>query len=121
MRILKLALLSGIVLAVTTLGPRMPASASSLIANLSKGLSGATGPSVLFVQRRRRRRGSRRRSRGRNGAAAAAVGAAAIIGLIGAAAESAAARADACEDRHGNVDRQRLTWYDRRGREHLCE
>ena len=120
MRILKLALLSVIVLAVTTLASRGPASASSLIANLSKGLQGVAGNSVVFVQRRRRRR-RRSRGRGYGGAAAAAAGAAAIIGLMGAAAGAAAARADECEYRHGNVDRQRLTWRDRNGNEHLCE
>lgn len=118
MRILKLALLGGAVFATAALGSHAPASASSLIASLSKGLNGAVPQSsAILVQRRRRRR--RRGNRGRD-AAAAAVGAAAILGLIGAAKEAHEAKMDECAEEHRDVDRARGVWYDRRGREHPC-
>lgn len=121
MRILKLALLGGAVFAVTTFGSQAPASASSLIAGLSKGLTGAAGNSpIIFVRGKKKgrgKRGGRGRSRGRNnaGTAAAVVGGAALfLGLIN------AARINECVKNHDDVDRERGVWYDENGDRHPC-
>jgi hypothetical protein len=125
MRILKLALLSGAVFATTVLGSHAPASATSLIASLSKGMNGAAGQSAVILVQNKRKRGGKsnrgnRSNSGRN-AAAAAVGAAAVIGIIGAIANDAAQRRiEECAARHEDVDTERGVWYDKRNNEHPC-
>lgn len=119
MRILKLALLGGVVFAATALGSHASASASSLIATLSKGMNGPATASPIIKVQRRRGRGKKRSNRGRN-AAAATIGAAAILGLIGAAKEAHEAKIEECLEEHDDVDRAKGIWYDSRGREHPC-